>query len=108
MGGLIALFLFLLALAIGVYYLVRKLTTGKEVPADVAGDDLIGGALNLAVMLGSLILFVFALRPFFMQTELIPGANGTVRGFLLFGVALGCSYLVLLVVNHVFTGGHKT
>ena len=107
MGGLIALFLFLSALAIALYYLIRKVVLRREIPPDVSRDDLISGALNLGVLLGCIFLFVYLLRPFFLDGALLRGLSAGFRRLLLLGSSLGLAYLVLLLVNRVFTGGQK-
>ena len=107
MGGLIALFLFIFALTIALFYLLRKMIARKEIPADVSRDGLIGGTLNLSVMLGSLFLFVILFKPFFLNSGLMRGVTDGVRHLLLFGVSFGLSYIVLLIVDHVFTGGQR-
>jgi hypothetical protein len=108
MGGLIALFLFFGSLTIALYYLFRKLVVRREIPSEVSRDDVIRGALNITVFLGSIFLFVYLLKPFFLDAALPRGVSATFRRLLLFGTSFGLSYLVLLVVDHVFTGGQKT
>jgi hypothetical protein len=108
MGGLIALLLFLASLAIALYYLFRKLVFRKEIPSDVSSDDLIGGALNLTVLLGSILFFVYLLRPIFLDGAWLHRASAPFRRALLMGSSLGLSYVVLLLVNRVFTGGKRT
>lgn len=108
MGGLISLFLFVSALAIGVYYVFRKLIFRKQIPSDVSSDDLIGGALNLGVLLVSLFLFVYLLRPIFLDGTWLPIKSIVLRRLLLLATSIGLSYVVMLGVHSVFTSAKKT
>ena len=96
MGGLIVIFMFVMGFALGIYFVLRKILFKKNIPRDIANDDLIGGILNLGIMIISFVCFSYLINYF------VPDTKKWLRVILIL-ISIYPTYLIIVLVNRILS-----